>query len=176
MDWSFELFLQLSPKDLCQFQVLFPVILSLYFGRMSPHMGIGRVTATLIALRSPQDSCPTRLLQMTLDYKKISYFGNRWQPGFCLLVFRWRFLLFSWELPLTVCLAQSHQQMRQFVMHKKPHSSSHLSPCVCYHAPAACFHTHYPYTILMACKIWWTNLMTSEPHSKISFPTYTWPK
>lgn len=77
VDGSFERFLQLAPKDLCQFQVLFPVILSLYFGRMSPHLGIGRVTATLTALRSPQDSCPTRLLQMTLDYKKSSYFGNR---------------------------------------------------------------------------------------------------
>lgn len=172
MDGSSRLFLQLSPKDVCPLQVLFPVILSLYFGRMSPHLGIGWVTATLIALSSPQDSCPTQIQQMTRDYKKISYFWNRWQPSFCLLVFRLHFLLFSWELPLTACFAQSHQQMRQFVMHKKPHSGSHLSPCVCYHAPVVCFRTHYPYTILMACKICWTNLMTSEPHSKISFPTY----
>lgn len=143
------------------------------FGKMSPHLGIGRVTATLIALRSRQDSCSTLLLLMTLDYKKISYFGNRWQHGFCFLVLRWRFLLFSWELPLTVCFAQAHQQMRQFVMHKKPHSGSHLSPCVCYHAPAVCFCTHYPYTILMACKICWTNIMTYEFPS---LPTYTWPK
>lgn len=86
-DGSFELFRRLPPQDLCPFQVLFPVILSLYFGRMSPHLGTGRVTATLIALRSPQDSCLTWLLRMTPDYKKISFFGKRWQPGFCLLVF-----------------------------------------------------------------------------------------
>lgn len=58
--------LHLSPKDLCPFQVPFPEILSLYFGWMSPHLGIRRVTATLIALRSPQDSCPTQLRQMTI--------------------------------------------------------------------------------------------------------------
>lgn len=113
--------------------------LAFIFGRMSPHLCIRRVSATLISLRSQQDSFATQLLQMTLDYKKISYFENRWQPDFCLLVFRCRFLLFSWELPLTASFAQSHQQMRQFVMHKKPHSGSHLSPCVCYHALAVCF-------------------------------------
>lgn len=48
----------------------------------------------------------------------------------------------SSELPLTTSLAQSHQQMRQFVMHKKPHSSSHLSPCVYYHALAVCCPIH----------------------------------
>lgn len=120
------------------------MILSLYCGRIFSHLGTGRVTATLIALGSLQVSCPTRLPQMAPDYKKIRFFGNRWQPGFCWLVLGLCFPPFlpppfSWELPLTESFAQSHQQMQQFVMHKKPHSGSHLSTCVCYHAPAVCF-------------------------------------
>lgn len=115
---------------------------------------------------------PVGFHPMSSDWtiKRWVSFRSRWQPGFLLLVFQRRFPLFSWELPLTVSFTQSHQQMRQFVMHKKPHSDGHLSPCVCYHAPAVCFHTHFPYTILKTCKICWTDLMTSVPDSKNLIP------
>lgn len=73
---------------------------------------------------------------------------KRWKEitAWLFLVFRCFLLFFFWEHPLTVCVVRSHQQMRQFVMHKKPHSGSHLSTCVCYHALVVCFRTNYPYT------------------------------
>lgn len=108
------------------------------------------MTVTFTALRSRQDSCrPWKDDSLAF----VCLFSDDASP------------YFPWELPLAACFAKSHQQIRQFVMHKKPYSGCHLSTCVIYHAPPVCCGTHYPYTILMACKICWTHLKTSQPHS-----------
>lgn len=179
VDESFKLFLQILPEGLRPISGAVRVILSLYCGGIFSHLGTRRVTATLIALG------PCRFL-VRLDYLKwhrtikrsvtletddsLAFVGLFWDYASSLFFllpflenFPWPKALHSHTsrcdnsscirnpTPAAICLLVSVTVHRQFVF-----------KCT--------------YTILMAWRICWTNLMTPEPDSKISFVTYTWPK
>lgn len=144
---------------------------------MSPHLGIGRVTAT-----------------RHLDCTKVP----RMIPGW-LSYCRWlwtkkRSVTLETDDSLAfVCLFSDDASscfLENFPWPRALHSHTSRcdnSSCIRNPTPAAIcllvsvtMHRQFvfvePYTILMACKICWTNLLHPKPHSKISFLTYTWPK